>query len=123
MQYFRKHDTDNNHQLDGLELLKALARMDGKYFSLSYPLPDYLKEDDHHGDGGHPGHDGDVMPVFDIKEIIPIVDTILREDDKVVENIIIQVLNYNSSEQGWLHQLGRVYIQAEECNLICVARK
>jgi len=82
MQYFRKHDTDNNHQLDGLELLKALARMDGKYFSLSYPLPDYLKEDDHHGDGGHPGHDGDVMPVFDIKEIIPIVDTILREDDK-----------------------------------------
>lgn len=67
MQYFRKHDTDNNHQLDGLELLKALARMD---------------EDDHHDDGGHPGHDGDVMPVFDIKEIIPIVDTILREDDK-----------------------------------------
>merc|ERR1711892_15462 len=70
MQYFRKHDSDNNMKLDGLELLKALARMD---------------EDDHHHeeeDGGHPGPDGDVLPVFDIKEIIPIVDTILREDDK-----------------------------------------
>merc|ERR1711936_1140602 len=33
MQYFRKHDTDNNHKLDGLELLKAIARME---------------EDDHH---------------------------------------------------------------------------
>ena len=84
MQYFRKHDTDNNHQLDGLELLKALARMDGEHFSLSYPVPDHLTEDDHHGDGGHHGDDGDDdMPVFDIKEIIPIVDTILREDDKV----------------------------------------
>ena len=31
MQYFRKHDADNNHKLDGLELLKALARMDGKH--------------------------------------------------------------------------------------------
>ena len=43
-------------------------------------------EDDHHHDeedGGHPGPDGDVLPVFDINEIIPIVDTILREDDKV----------------------------------------
>ena len=83
MQYFRKHDTDNNHQLDGLELLKALARMDGEHFSLSYSVPDHLTEDDHHGDGGHHGDDGDNMPVFDIKEIIPIVDTILREDDKV----------------------------------------
>ena len=31
MQYFRKHDADNNHKLDGLELLKALARMDGEH--------------------------------------------------------------------------------------------
>ena len=30
MQYFRKHDSDDNMKLDGLELLKALARMDGK---------------------------------------------------------------------------------------------
>ena len=29
MQYFRKHDTDNNHKLDGLELLKAITRMEG----------------------------------------------------------------------------------------------
>ena len=30
MQYFRKHDADNNNLLDGLELLKALAKMDCK---------------------------------------------------------------------------------------------
>ena len=28
MQYFRKHDADSNNLLDGLELLKALAKMD-----------------------------------------------------------------------------------------------
>ena len=31
MQYFRKHDADNNNLLDGLELLKALAKMDCKF--------------------------------------------------------------------------------------------
>ena len=43
-----------------------------------------IAEADHHhdADGGHPGPDGD-LPVFDILEIIPIVDTILAEDDKV----------------------------------------
>ena len=30
MQYFRKQDADNNGLLDGLELLKALAKMDCK---------------------------------------------------------------------------------------------
>ena len=30
MQYFRKHDADSNNLLDGLELLKALAKMDCK---------------------------------------------------------------------------------------------
>ena len=30
MQYFRKHDADSNDHLDGLELLKALAKMDCK---------------------------------------------------------------------------------------------
>ena len=30
MQYFRKQDTDNNNLLDGLELLKTLAKMDCK---------------------------------------------------------------------------------------------
>ena len=42
MQYFRKHDTDKNHKLDGLELLKAIAGMEGRYeyifpsFSLNF---------------------------------------------------------------------------------------
>merc|ERR1712215_168449 len=67
MQYFKKHDTDNNMKLDGLELLKALARMD---------------EDDHHDDEGHNDAIGDSLPTFDINEMIPMVDTILREDDK-----------------------------------------
>ena len=30
MQYFKKHDSDNNMKLDGLELLKALSNMEGK---------------------------------------------------------------------------------------------
>ena len=30
MQYFKKHDTDNNMKLDGLELLKAISNMEGK---------------------------------------------------------------------------------------------
>ena len=34
MQYFRKHDADNNNLLDGLELLKALAKMDCKFVRL-----------------------------------------------------------------------------------------
>ena len=34
MQYFKKHDTDNNHKLDGLELLKAITRMEGKYYQV-----------------------------------------------------------------------------------------
>ena len=34
MQYFKKHDSDNNMKLDGLELLKAISGMEGwKYFS------------------------------------------------------------------------------------------
>ena len=33
MQYFKKHDADNNGLLDGLELLKALAKMDCKFWS------------------------------------------------------------------------------------------
>ena len=38
MQYFKKHDTDNNAKLDGLELLKALIKMEGIFkgpFNLS----------------------------------------------------------------------------------------
>ena len=29
MQYFKKHDSDDNMKLDGLELLKALSNMEG----------------------------------------------------------------------------------------------
>ena len=36
MQYFRKHDTDKNHKLDGLELLKAIAGMEGRYQDLRF---------------------------------------------------------------------------------------
>ena len=36
MQYFRKHDTDKNHKLDGLELLKAIAGMEGRYQDLCF---------------------------------------------------------------------------------------
>merc|ERR1712083_519432 len=62
MQYFKKHDADNNLKLDGLELLKALAKMDQ--------------------DHAHDEEDfGDSVNVFDLNEMIPYVDTILREDD------------------------------------------
>ena len=36
MQYFRKHDSDNNHKLDGLELLKAIAGMEGNIINFHY---------------------------------------------------------------------------------------
>ncbi len=42
MQYFRKHDADNNNQLDGLELLKALAKMDCKRPSKTNIMNDVL---------------------------------------------------------------------------------
>ena len=32
MQYFKKHDSDNNMKLDGLELLKAISNMEGTDF-------------------------------------------------------------------------------------------
>ena len=34
MQYFKKHDTDGNMKLDGLELLKAISKMEGKFYML-----------------------------------------------------------------------------------------
>ena len=86
MQYFRKHDADNNNQLDGLELLKALAKMDcegpsnkpNEWFFWFWP------SDDHAHDSGD---DWSVdINVFDVGEMIPYVDTILREDDKVNDN-------------------------------------
>ena len=35
MQYFRRHDSDNNHKLDGLELLKAIVGMEGSRINWS----------------------------------------------------------------------------------------
>ena len=89
MQYFRKHDTDKNHKLDGLELLKAIANME---------------EDHSHSDedeGGHGDHDpgaGEEDPgagplKVDIEQIIPIVDSILQQDDKVAAGVSSNILN------------------------------
>jgi len=73
MQYFRKHDTDKNHKLDGLELLKAIAGMEG---------------DEHH----HDDEDDEDEPkketdepsgtAVNIEQIVPIIDSILEQDDK-----------------------------------------
>jgi len=64
MQYFKKHDYDNNMKLDGLELLKALSHME---------------EDDHeHEDASEDKKSGKELT----EDMIPIVDNILLEDDK-----------------------------------------
>ena len=78
MQYFRKHDTDNNHRLDGLELLKAIANME----------EDHKHDDEDEDDADHDlasdeHHPGDGPMKVDLEQIIPIVDSILEQDDKV----------------------------------------
>merc|ERR1712083_353864 len=61
MQYFKKHDYDNNMKLDGLELLKALSHME---------------EDDHeHEDASEDKKSGKALT----EDMIPIVDNILLE--------------------------------------------
>ena len=70
MQYFKKHDTDNNMKLDGLEMLKALANME---------------DHDHAHDDGEEGSSNDKNNPEDkqsVDELIPLVDSILEEDDK-----------------------------------------
>jgi len=69
MQYFKKHDMDGNQKLDGLELLKALTRMN--------------EEHDHHekDDGEEEVKKGDEIPPFSIKEVVPIIDSLLEQDD------------------------------------------
>merc|ERR1712215_570596 len=70
MQYFKKHDSDNNMKLDGLELLKAISGME---------------EDDHHHDdedAESAEEEAEDKPGLNIHEMIPIVDSILEEDDK-----------------------------------------
>ena len=79
MQYFRKHDTDKNHKLDGLELLKAIAMMEEDH---KHDDEEEEEEDDHHADGAPPR-------IVDLNAFIPIVDSILEQDDKV-DIIIIQ---------------------------------
>ena len=74
MQYFRKHDTDKNHKLDGLELLKAIAMMEEDH---NHDDDDDDNEGDHHAGGGAPPR------IVDINAFVPIVDSILEQDDKV----------------------------------------
>jgi len=74
MQYFRKHDTDNNLKLDGLELLKAIAGMDDDH---------HHDDDDETGEGAEAAEEDDApKSTFKVDEIIPIVDSILEQDDK-----------------------------------------
>jgi len=75
MQYFRKHDTDGNLKLDGLELLKAIAGMDDDH---------HHDDDDESGEGAEAAEDEPPTPksTFKVDEIIPIVDSILEQDDK-----------------------------------------
>jgi len=64
MQYFRKHDLDGNHKLDGLELLKAISRMSA--------------EDDH----DHDHEEQAETQEMEISDVMPIVDEIISKDDK-----------------------------------------
>jgi len=75
MQYFRKHDTDNNLKLDGLELLKAIAGMDDDH---------HHDDEEEEGGGSQEAAEDDNAPksTFKVDEIIPIVDSILEQDDK-----------------------------------------
>jgi len=76
MQYFRKHDTDNNLKLDGLELLKAIAGMDDDHH--------HDDDEEENGEGAEAAEDDEASPksTFKVDEIIPIVDSILEQDDK-----------------------------------------
>ena len=116
MQYFRKHDTDKNHKLDGLELLKAIAGM----------------EEDHHHDDEDDDDSDEHLPrdgplKVDLEQIIPIVDSILAQDDKVgaLKAIEVSVVIFRGScmiciisEQGWLPQLCRVHVETEAAHQI-----
>ena len=126
----RKHDTDNNLKLDGLELLKAIAGMDGDnpHLSSVYPsiysklyflnihfgichlvvyidaitvsnrcTPLSITDDHHHEDEHEEGAENseeqnpEPKETFKVDEIIPIVDSILEQDDKV--NITLQIFS------------------------------
>merc|ERR1711994_1034920 len=72
MQYFKKHDTDGNYKLDGLELLKAMSAMSD--------------EDHHHGDYDTEGMDAEDILVereqMPVSDLMHIVDDILQDEDK-----------------------------------------
>jgi hypothetical protein len=88
MQYFKKHDSDNNMKLDGLELLKAISNMEGTdiLFIISSFNIFFILEDDHHHDdkdneSSETSEDEDKKKLK-LDEMVPIVDSILEEDDK-----------------------------------------
>merc|ERR1712013_370324 len=73
MQYFRKHDTDKNHKLDGLELLKAIAGMEAdEHHHDDEDNVDEPKKEAYEASG----------PAVNIEQIVPIIDSILEQDDK-----------------------------------------
>ena len=97
MQYFRKHDTDKNHKLDGLELLKAIANMEEDH--------SHSEEEEEGGHGDHDPGAGDEDPgagplKVDIEQIIPIVDSILEQDDKVGSEVSSNNLNFVKTFQN-----------------------
>merc|ERR1719320_2175528 len=75
MQYFRKHDTDKNHKLDGLELLKAIAGMEGD---------DHQHDDEDNEEEPKTEADEPSGSAVNIDQIVPIIDSILEQDDKVI---------------------------------------
>lgn len=80
MQYFRKHDMDGNNKLDGVELLKALTKMNEEDH-------DHDHEEEKSGEEGEgekkeeTEKKDDGSPKFSIEEVIPIIDSILEQDD------------------------------------------
>lgn len=77
MQYFRKHDMDGNNMLDGIELLKALTKMNDEDH-------DHDHEEENDGEGSEAAEaekKDDGSPKFSIDEVVPIIDSILEQDD------------------------------------------
>ena len=52
------------------------------------------EEDGDHGEGAEAGEDDEASPksTFKVDEIIPIVDSILEQDDKVQRNVFFSLL-------------------------------
>ena len=82
MQYFKKYDTDHNQMLDGLELLNAILRMEGRISDFFWSLFDFPwhVEDDHHHEQDKEGEAAKEPAT--LEEVTGYVDEILGEDDK-----------------------------------------